>query len=47
VCPGFPDADLSDWGRAYYADNYAPLLEIKAKYDPENVFRFEQSLSVA
>jgi FAD/FMN-containing dehydrogenase len=47
VYPCFPDADLSDWGRAYYADNYPPLLEIKAKYDPENVFRFEQSLPLA
>ena len=28
----------------YYGDNFDKLKEIKAKYDPENVFRFEMSI---
>jgi FAD/FMN-containing dehydrogenase len=44
VYPNFPDPDLSDWPRAYHGDNYDRLLRVKAKYDPHNVFRFEQSL---
>jgi FAD/FMN-containing dehydrogenase len=44
VYPCFPDADLDDWGRAYYGENYARLLEVKAKYDPTNAFRFKQAI---
>jgi FAD/FMN-containing dehydrogenase len=44
VYPNFSDPDLDDWGRAYYGANYAPLVAIKATYDPDGVFRFPQSL---
>jgi FAD/FMN-containing dehydrogenase len=44
VFPNFPDADLDDWGHAYYGTNYERLLRIKGTYDPDNVFRFHQSL---
>jgi FAD/FMN-containing dehydrogenase len=45
VFPNFPDPDLGDWAHAYYGTNYERLLRIKGTYDPDNVFRFQQSLS--
>jgi hypothetical protein len=36
-----------DWQRMYYKDNYARLLEIKTEVDPNNFFRFEQSIGSA
>jgi hypothetical protein len=44
VFPNFPDPDLDDWGPAYYGANYDRLLRIKGTFDPDNVFRFHQSL---
>jgi Berberine and berberine like len=46
VFPNFPDPDLDDWGHAYYGANYERLLRIKETFDPDNVFRFHQSLVV-
>jgi Berberine and berberine like len=45
VFPNFPDPDLEDWGHAYYGPNYERLVRIKRAYDPDDVFRFRQSLS--
>ena len=41
----FPDTELEGWARAYHGDNLERLERAKAAYDPENVFRFPQSLS--
>lgn len=39
-----PDLSIKDYGQKYYGDNFARLRRIKAKYDPENVFNFVQSI---
>jgi FAD/FMN-containing dehydrogenase len=39
VYPNFPDPGLDDPARAYYGANHERLLRIKARYDPDGVFR--------
>jgi FAD/FMN-containing dehydrogenase len=47
VYPSFPDPELWDWERAYHGINYEHLTRVKARYDPDDVFRFHQSLPPA
>ena len=38
------DPDLEGWERAYYGSNLERLMEIRARYDPDGVFDFRQSI---
>ena len=40
----YPDINFVNWIESYYSKNYQKLKQIKLKYDPENVFRYEQSI---
>lgn len=41
---GNPDQNLKDYLTAYYGGNVTRLREVKRKYDPNNLFRHEQSV---
>lgn len=40
----FIDDDQADYLRAYYANNLERLVAVKARYDPNNVFHYPQSI---
>ena len=44
VFQNFADPELEDWAEAHYGPNYDRLVRVKARYDPSNLFRFQQSL---
>ena len=44
VFQNFADPDLEHWAQAYYGPNYDRLVRVKARYDPANLFQFQQSL---
>lgn len=40
----YPDINFTNWPELYYGSNYQRLQQVKAKYDPNNIFRYEQSI---
>ena len=41
------DASLKNWQSAYYGVNYKRLTQVKATYDPHQLFKFPQSIQPA
>ncbi|MGW0879741.1 FAD-binding oxidoreductase [Streptomyces sp. NPDC002671] len=42
-----PNIGMQDWETAYWGSNFDRLRKIKAKYDPHNVFQYDQSIPPA
>ena len=42
--PNMIDYELINYMDAYYGTNAAKLIDIKSKYDPENIFNWKQSI---
>ena len=42
-----PNVGMLDWETAYWGSNFDRLRRIKAKYDPDNIFQYEQSIPPA
>jgi FAD/FMN-containing dehydrogenase len=42
-----PNAGMADWATAYWGTNLDRLRTVKSKYDPGNMFRYEQSIPPA
>lgn len=40
------DADLKDWSTLYYKENYPRLQQVKARWDPLNIFNHRQSITL-
>jgi FAD/FMN-containing dehydrogenase len=40
----FPNRSLANWERQYYAENFERLVDVKARYDPGNLFHHPQSI---
>jgi hypothetical protein len=45
--PNFIDGAETNYLRAYYGTNLERLVDVKRKYDPNNLFRFSQSIPLS
>ncbi len=43
----FVDRSQENWAEAYYGENLSRLVELKRKWDPDNLFRFQQSIPLS
>ena len=46
VYQNYPQRGLPNFAAAYWGNAYSRLMQVKAKYDPDNFFHFEQSIAV-
>jgi FAD/FMN-containing dehydrogenase len=42
----YPNSAYPNWQNGYFGTNYAQLQQVKLKWDPSNVFNFEQSIEL-
>jgi len=40
----FPNRRITDWQKQYYAENFPRLVQVKKRYDPNNLFQNPQSI---
>lgn len=40
----YPDINFNNWQDSYYGANYQRLQQVKATYDPNDIFRYQQSV---
>lgn len=43
----YVNAEYTDWQHGYFGENYDKLQQVKAKWDPQNRFRYPQSIEPA
>lgn len=43
----FPNREIPDWAEQYFGENLDRLVEVKTKWDPDNLFRSAQSIAPA
>ena len=41
------DPELENWQQAYYGGNYAKLVQVRERYDPEHIFNLPQGIGAA
>ena len=42
----YPDINFKNWEEMYFGSSYSRLQQLKKKYDPNNIIRYEQSIKI-